>query len=49
MAPENIKSSFFNQLATVGIWFDVIVYTLCLVLTWFVLKHKDVITLKWWK
>lgn len=49
VAPYNIRSNFFDQLATVGIWFDVIVYTLCLVLTWFVLKHKDVITLKWWK
>ncbi len=47
--PGNIRLSFFDQLSTVGIWFDVIVYALCLVLAWLVLKHKDVITLKWWK
>jgi hypothetical protein len=47
--PYNIRNSFSNQLATVGIWFDAIVYILCLVMAWFVLKHKDVITLKWWK
>ena len=49
MVPTNIRSSFFDQLATAGIWFDAIFYTLCLVMTWYVLKHKDVITLKWWK
>ena len=47
--PHYIRFNFFDQLGTVGIRFDVIVYTLCLVLAWLVLKHKDVITLKWWK
>ena len=47
--PRNIRNGFVDQMATVGIWFDAIVYFLCLVMAWFVLKHKDVITLKWWK
>ena len=47
--PRNIRNGFFDQLATVGIWIDAIIYFLCLVMAWFVLKHKDVITLKWWK
>ena len=47
--PQNIRNGFFDQLATVGIWIDAIIYFLCLVMAWFVLKHKDVITLKWWK
>ena len=47
--PQNIRNGFFDQLATVGIWIDAIIYLLCLVMAWFVLKHKDVITLKWWK
>ena len=47
--PRNIRNGFLDELATVGIWMNAIIYLLCLVMAWFVLKHKDVITLKWWK
>lgn len=49
MVPNHMNDYFWNQMMTVDIWFNVIFYSLCLVLAWLVLKRKDVITLKWWK
>ena len=47
--PHSMRAYFANQVATIDLWFDVVFYTLCLVLAWLIFKQKDVITLKWWK
>jgi hypothetical protein len=49
MLPENMIDNFMDKATTINLWIDCIIYVGSLILAWFTIKRKDVITLKWWK
>ena len=49
MIPSNMIKHHMNQAVTFNLWFDTIIYVMSLILAWYIIKHKDVITLKWWR
>ena len=47
--PENMFDNFMNTAAIANFWIDAVVIVGSLILAWYTIKHKDVITVKWWK
>ena len=49
LLPDNMLNNFMNKAITVNLWIDAVIYVGCFILAWYTIKHKDVITVKWWK
>ena len=49
LLPENMLDNFMDKATTINLLIDCAIYVGSLILAWFTIKHKDVITLKWWK
>lgn len=49
LLPENMLDNYLDKVTTINLWIDIVIYAGSLILAWYTIKHKDVITLKWWK
>jgi len=47
--PKSALAYTLEMLANINMYFDILFFVLCWIVAWYTVKHKDVITLKWWK